>query len=601
MRLTLLLFSLPFLAPAAVGQAPPPGDHLTPPPIRRDAPRLLVDRADDGTLWVLGDDYKLALDRDGARFRARADAHQRAHTLALGPVVAMVDGRELPVDAKVEPALHGPNAYFARGTLVEVWQFAPDGARQHFLLPEPPPAGDLRLRLPLGGDLQQEPGDGPLTFAAADGTRVTYGDWLACDVGGAACTGHPTVVDGAIELRLPAAFLATANYPLWIDPLVAAATLLSTTHDVQHLDIAVDDSLGVLMGVHQETFAAGDPDIIARRYDTTGALLSESPIDISDAYSEAPAVASHEALNQFLVVWAQLPTGPYQLARIQGRTHPAASTSMGSIFTINLGDASSFPDVGGPSSNSLLAPYYVVWREFSVLPFNGDIAGRTVQPDGTKGNKTTLDGRNTEQGNPRISKRSGTGGRWMVVYTTDVSSTVRRIDSAIVHQTGGVLFSQQALTSGVYGQPDVDGDGTEFLTVFEGTDAINGDNVVGVRTTYGASLTHVPLPLSFLEVTGSVLPRDQIQPCVSRTKSGFTYAYMESTTPGGTAFVVHAASIGTSTAPLVFGDRHVPLSPSASGFIPHICNGLLSNRSFVCSLRPGTVFDRIDLAVFDQQ
>jgi hypothetical protein len=591
MRLPLPLFTLPLLALAAIGQ--------TPPPIHRDTPRLLVDRAEDGTIWALGGDYKLSLDGDGACFRARADVRQRAHTLTLGPVTATVGTGELPVAAKVAPVLHGPNAYFARGALVEVWQFAPDGARQNFLLPEPPPRGELRLRLPLGGDLQHQLGDGPLTFTAADGTCVTYGDWLACDVAGAACTGRPTVVDGAIELRLPAEFLATASYPLWIDPLVSSTVLLTTSHDIRHVDIAVDDSLGVLMTAHEETFAAGDEDVIARRYSSSGVLLGESAIDISNQSSRSPAVANHELANQFLVVWEQVPTRPFQVARILGRTHAAASASMGSTFTVNLGDSAGIPDVGGPSSNSVHAPYYVVWQEYGLVPFNANVAGRTVTPSGTTGAKSVLDNRTSEQGPPRISKRSGTGERWMVVYTTDVSSTVRRIDSAIVHATGAVLASKEPLTSGVYSRPDVDGDGTEFLTVFEGNDAIQGDNVVGVRTTYGATLTHVPLALSFHELTATIAQRDQLQPCVSRTKDGFTYAYMESTVPGGTSFMIHAASIGIAAAPLVFADRHVPLATSTSGYIPHIGNGLLSNRSFVSSLRPGSL-DQIELAVFDQ-
>lgn len=595
-----LLLSLPLLLPCVSSAAQAP---LAPAarPVGAAA-RLLVDRdAETGTLWVLGAGYKLSLDASGARFRVPSADRAAVRTLALAPVEARAGDTVLDLAAAPLPERVGDGARFARGALEERWQFHPGGVRQSFLLLQPPPAGDLVLRIAVGGDLEHEPDGGELRFASADGARVAYGDWLAIDAQGRQSAGRPRLVDGAIEIDVPAAFLAAAAYPLLIDPVIASAVLHATTHDIHSHDVAVDESLGALLQVHQETFAAGDDDVIARRYTTAGAFLGETAIDISDAASETPAVANHEAANQFLVAWTDFPDGPYEVAQIRGRTHAAGSSALGSSFAIKTGDFAGFPDVGGPSSSSTVAPYYVVWHELSgFFSPHGDVSGRTVTPSGATGPKARLDSRSSDQSPPRISKRSGPGGRWMVVYTTELANGVASVDAAFVQHTGAVLHEEVSLTHGVVAQPDVDGDGTQFLTVFQSADGAGFGDIHGVRTTFGSALSHVAINLSSKELPLAQLILHQVQPTVARHGDGFTYAYMEAATTTTSAFRVFAATLTASTSPVTFTEKRVSLSPFSGAFVPRACNGLLDEPVFVAWLSPGNP-DLLELAVYEPQ
>lgn len=562
------------------------------------APRLLVDQTDDGTIWVRGNDYKLSLTSAGARFRVRTGPARPTEAFELAPPAAFAGARALAVAADAEPVLHGRTVTYARGDLVEVWTLEPAGARQNFLLLAPPPAGDLLLRIPHSGELAPVAAAGPLAFRGAGGSEVRYGDWFAVDPLGRSAAGRPTADASAIEIRVPDAFLRAAQYPLWIDPLVSVTTVVSSTHDVSDAELANDDSLGIVTTCYTDTFSKGDQDIVATRVNESGVFLSELPIEISDESTDHPSIANHESANQFLVAWTDVGDEPYELFRIRARTIQASSGALGSIWSVHAGDGASFPAVGGSSSSSTSANYYVVWNEYGLIPLvDPDVAGRTVSPSGSMGSRSLLDGRSSEQSVARISKRSGNGNRWMVVYTTALANGVSSVDCAVVNTSGTVLLDKHSLTNSVASVPDVDGDGTEFLTVFQGDDANGVGNIFGMRSTFsGSSLSTVGYALSFVELSQAQLALDQRQPVVARTKSGFTYAYSEASSPNSGANAVFAASIHQNATPLTFTEKRVALG---SGGAAKICNGLLDKRCFVLWQGFGVGTDELDMAVYD--
>jgi hypothetical protein len=553
------------------------------PPVPDSAPatgRLLVDSSEDGTLWARGDDYKVSIDATGAQFRTRTGPQRPSEILRFAPVQVRAGSHPLDVRADAPVLEDGAGALIPRGSLVEVWQFEPAGARQNFLFLEPPPTGELVLRVPVTGDLVPTVTQEGLAFRSSSGAEIRYGDWFALDQRGNVLGGRSRWVDGAIEIRVPQAFLSAAEFPLWIDPLISTATLVNETHDISDAEIAVDDSLGIVTTVYTDLFAKNDPDIIGRRHGESGAFLGEHAVDISDEHTINPAIANHESANQFLVAWEDLGDEPYELSRIRARTISASTGILGSIWSVHAGDACGFPAIGGSSSSSTSANYYVVWQELGWIPVvDPDIAGRTVSPSGAMGSRSMLDGRSSEQSTPRISKRSGNGNRWMIVYTSKLANNVSSVDCAVVNTSGTVLLDKHSLSNGVYALPDVDGDGTEFLTVFEGDDAIGQSNIMGMRSTFGTGgLSTVGYALSFNELTGSQYGLDQRQPVVARTKSGFAYAYSEAVDSNSPATSVYAASISQTTSPLVFTEKRVLLG---SGAAARICNGLLDKRCFV--------------------
>lgn len=272
------------------------------------------------------------------------DPRDPARTLQFGTLEARVGGVAVELAGDAAPLLQEDGARYERGAITEFWEFSATGARQNFLLPERLAQGDLVLRIPLPGDLRAadavQDGEG-LSFRAAADLGVDYGAWLAFDQRGVELRGRPTLAGDAIEIHRPADYLAAAEYPLVIDPLVSSSTLFQSTHSLGVPDVASDDSLGVLLIAYSDTFAAGDPDIVARRYTEGGLFLSESPIDITDADTTEPAVGNHEALDQFLVAWEEFSETPYTVtSRIRGWTIKAGNAALSSSFLINLGDFS---------------------------------------------------------------------------------------------------------------------------------------------------------------------------------------------------------------------------------------------------------------------
>lgn len=545
----------------------------------KQAPRLLLDQPETSTVWVLGEDYKLRLDKQGAKFIPRGQPANQRSALGLGPVQLAVAGQWRGLDSHALPSLSGREVRYDRGALIEVWQLEPQGARQNFLLTEPVGGGDLELTIPVSGDLESSRRQDGLAFRSAQGAEVRYGDWLAVDASGRRIAGASRLSETGISILLPADFLALAAYPLWIDPLISSQPIDSGPRDIYSLDCAMDDSQGLLFTVHEEAFDPEDNDVIGRRYKLNGEFLGEVPIDISDESTVQPAVANHEAADQFLAVWSEEAVKPYTLFRIRGRTQSALEATQGEPFTINWGDGGNSPDVGGPGGTSNKAEYLVVWSDYSLFPLvDPDIAMRPVSPMGELGNKKILDGSNKPQITPSVSKRAGNAGRYLVSYVEELENTVTRVEAALVHQSGEILQSEILLAQGVYGDPDVDGDGSEFLTVFTGRDGDFFGDIYGVRSTFGSSSVHTQLPLSFKELTSAQLALHQTNPCVARTKDGFVYAYMESAYPLNADFRIFLAAIHQSHNPLIFKERHLllPTEKPGAGYSPSICNALLN-------------------------
>lgn len=108
-----------------------------------------------------------------------------------------------------------------------------------------PPPGDLVVTGRLTTDLCASPTHdrhGPIEFCDGGEPTIVYGAAFAVDASGAR---EPitTAYDGQrISLRLPAAWLATARFPVTIDPLTSATKLVNNSFaQAVSLDIARDN------------------------------------------------------------------------------------------------------------------------------------------------------------------------------------------------------------------------------------------------------------------------------------------------------------------------------------------------------------------------
>ncbi len=195
-------------------------------------------------LWAAGDHYKASF-HDGMTFVPFAARGATLHTLAWHTASATVGEVELVTQA---PVLHttGWRAEYDLGGIVEAYDVRRDGLEQTFVLRQRPAGnGDLVIRGAVTSTLQATPHDGPgaVRFTAPDGgASVEYGAAVAIDARGRKAPLSTSTIAGGLALRLPADWLATAAFPVVVDPLLAAVDI---NGGVSITDVAIaHDPLG---------------------------------------------------------------------------------------------------------------------------------------------------------------------------------------------------------------------------------------------------------------------------------------------------------------------------------------------------------------------
>jgi hypothetical protein len=173
--------------------------------------------------------------RDGRTYETRADASAFRYTSADGHTIAF--GRPEVSSARarwcgraVEPAASGDQVSYDHGNFTELYQLRPDGVQQAFVLKEKldGPAG---IRIPVRSALVARAADADtVEFRDGSGTaRLAYHDAFAMDREGRIARLTITAEKDVLAIHLPADYLATAAFPVLVDPLVGDPEYLSPT------------------------------------------------------------------------------------------------------------------------------------------------------------------------------------------------------------------------------------------------------------------------------------------------------------------------------------------------------------------------------------
>ncbi len=258
---------------------------------------------------------------EGVRFAPRRGPVWR---WSLGAVE--VGGAALPgLALAASPRADGLVARYDRGALVEEYVARTNGVEQRFVLPRPLPAGgDLALvgRVASAGSFE------PLAQGwhwRDESGAVTLGQVLAYDATGTALPATMEVTATSTRIVLDGAALASARYPVTIDPEIGAndfrisdvggtgdadfdATNVAVAYnstDNEYLVVwSADDNVGGLVD--------GEDEIFGQRLDAaTGAEIGTNDFRISDAgdtgnttyRAVTPAAAYNPTNNEYLVVW----------------------------------------------------------------------------------------------------------------------------------------------------------------------------------------------------------------------------------------------------------------------------------------------------------
>ncbi|MEZ6015647.1 MAG: hypothetical protein R3F49_11065 [Planctomycetota bacterium] len=383
------LISLLALAPTALSQAEKPAPERAPSVALQGGIRDLITaplfaEAGDGQVWVRGRDYRASFGPEGSTFLP-----------VFGPAAA----REYPVAFAVRSARVGEAQLAAAATRVErrgdaialvhpdfteVHLCGLDGVEQTFVFDSLPGAGDLVVELGVVTDLVPTvSSDGGLAFEHATLGRVEYGRAVAFDARGARTPVERVWTGDAIELRVPAAFVAGATLPLTIDPLVASFSNSFGSPDDSNPDVCWDGGHSCYWVVWSEYTSAVNRDVYITSFAPNGDQQSAFGVDMTNEDWEAPRVAYHHAGSRLLVVASRIAAGAS--AVVGQLIHTSMRATTGPVLTISaVGSRKRDADVGGDarSSHAAGSHFCVVWsREYS--PSDYDVEYRIIDWDGT--------------------------------------------------------------------------------------------------------------------------------------------------------------------------------------------------------------------------
>lgn len=530
---------------------------------------VLTDVSPEGSVWAVGSDYKLRADLQGVELFPRPAPDHELRSLRFRLVAATWGGLAMPFDAQARPRLYGDRVEYARGAFRETWDLRWEEVEQSFRFDRAAGEGDLVLSLAVDGGLEYAGRDGGLVFRSdAGGLRI--GDLTVVDAAGRRLDRELVRTPGGIELRVSADYLERACYPLVIDPVIRTVLVDPASSRFGDFDAAFDPGHSSFVVVWSENFGSGDSDVYCARLSAGGILLDQRALDISADMCLSPAIAHHRARGQYLMVWEKWGTSLFDNAKILGRTRSDTSATLGATFVVRGGLQVRLeaPDVGAPVGDPSVQAdrdrdYLVVWEEYQPLTGNSDVLGRRVDPGGELGPILAINTDLRDQRRPAITQTSGAHHRWLVAYEDEFSPNVPEIHAAILDENGAFQVRDFFLDApqGSESLVDVDGDGREFLAVWNRHTPNDSQRIVGCFVEFdGVQRAIHPVDLTRTE-PGTLLDRVHGDPRVARIAGGYLYGYTEHAPFTSDALEgSYVASLRLFSEGGTFRDGHVPLS-----------------------------------------
>ena len=316
-------------------------------------PRLPEPMFEEGAWWVRTDRYKAHFDSAGAHFAPYlgSDAPKTFYTsLALADQPL----KELRVE--------GTRVCFDRGWIDEVYELGRESIEQLFILESAPEAGDLVLRVAVESELEPAQSGSGIVFRHERG-EVSYSQAAVVGRNGALTPIETEWTGAGIEIRVSAALLERAEWPLVIDPVIGFP-IDQTANDSLYPDVAHDATTGNSLFVYTDVFSATDFDVRSALVSAAGAVITSSYVETLAEVWYLPHVANLNAYDQFLVVATTGDLASSVNRRIKGKLTGAAAISYGATLDISgtETDNNLYATVGGDSYTPGPAYFCVGWQ-----------------------------------------------------------------------------------------------------------------------------------------------------------------------------------------------------------------------------------------------
>jgi len=546
-------------------------------PLAAAQPRLdeLTFAEEPGAIWAAARTFKARFDAAGATFVPFLGAvAERNYPITFTLAQVRAGTMVLPFAGNAAPARDGDTIRLPRGTVCELYELTTLGMEQRFTFDRLPVRGELHLRIAVGTELACTATETGLAFGNQLG-GARYGKAVAIDARGARIAVATEWREGGIELTVPAAFVARAELPLLIDPLVTVFVAEATTEAVSSPDVAYDVTNDRFLLVWERAYSSTDHDVWSELRTRNGNYVAGAWIDVSGDYWARPRVANNNLNDCFLVVAEK--GLPWFATDVVGKICTASSPPMvGNEIWISPNDAydHSEPDVGGDPV--LLPPthFCVVWQR-QQDEFDWDILYQLVTTQGQVLLAPNLFLANDAgiETHPSISKSNGTEAtpqHWTVVWEKLGASTSYDIRGAQVNWNGAITAPEFAIdtSNATDRRPSVStrmdlANGNQWLVVYERTMTPTDRDLFGQLWTGTTRLSPATgVNLSAL-VGGGFQGQDQSMAAVDSDGCRFAVTWSELFQTSTTDLDVFAATFHVRLGQtLALSEGHVPIATS---------------------------------------
>jgi hypothetical protein len=347
-----------------------------------------------------------------------------------------------------------------RGTLDEIYSFRENDLEQTFVLRDLPQSrGEIRISGQIRTNLEL-PADGTtgpeLQFQRNGADCLRISEAVAIDAAGERIALDLEYRDGAMTIVVPGDWVARAELPITVDPLIGAAVPLdSDAWLASYVRSAYNTATQQWLVVWIETLGTMDDSNVHGRFvDANGAAVGGILNLATTALNEyMPEISYAPALNKYLLVYMARTAYTEALYRlVYARVLNADASFATGAVVVSSRPYDMYNGYGGLAAEFDGTRWYVAWRYYIGQPAapqkGGDLEGCFVASNGTTTAVTAnLDGNTLDTNQPFLRF---VGGNYVLAWSeynavTGVSGSFARTIS-----TTGVMGPRVSVGSGYF-------------------------------------------------------------------------------------------------------------------------------------------------------
>lgn len=410
-----------------------------------------------------------------------------------------VGGTPLALDLGAAPEREGWSVVYDRGAALERYDVLSQGLEQSFVLHSLPNRdGALVVRGRIATELAPPAAGahgGGLSFRAPLGGGVEIGAVRGIDADGRVVQGGIRWDGAALELSLPADFVAGARLPLVLDPLIGSSTTVYGDADAGDPDVAYDESSAQYLVVFERQWSGTDYDVYGQRVSAAGAPVGALILFETSIANLAlnPSVGGINLTNAWFVAWQQgtSPFGPWD---IYGRGVTSAGV-LGAAIPIQTGIASKIEPSVATNRTTTSSSVPLAWQIVGGGGIN--TAGVSVSAAGVATLGITADAvLEADAAHASLGKLASTSPAGVttvpLVWDRGDFSPVGGPGAMLLDMSGSPVTPVQTplspfFVNGLY--PRIEGDGAGYFLAYTG--GLFSSSIAGARLHLGAGSTLV--------------------------------------------------------------------------------------------------------------